>query len=180
MKYLKRLAWELVRALNALYNQLISSGCIYLKTRPESSSRQSTRRATSMKLVIPIECGKHLFNHLKHHNLFMTLQHGFMRAQSCESQVLLTLNDLSCSPKPEFPDGLQHPTFLLRLRHHPTWRSGEVSPLWYSRSHEQYYKDVKKILRKVSRVKMQNILDTGFNSIKADCEKKKTSWTRIK
>ena len=46
----------------------------------------------------------------------------------------------------------------------------------------QCYKDVKKIFRKVSRGKMQNIIDNGFNYINADYEKRKMSsfWNRIK
>ena len=44
------------------------------------------------------------------------------------------------------------------------------------------YKGVKKLFRKVSRGKMQNIIDNGFNSINADFEKRKMSsfWNKIK
>ena len=46
----------------------------------------------------------------------------------------------------------------------------------------QCYKDVKKLFRKVSKGKMQNIIDNGFNSINADFEKRKMSsfWNKIK
>ena len=37
---------------------------------------------------------KHLLDHLEHHNLLTTLQHGFRKAHSCESQLLITLDDL--------------------------------------------------------------------------------------
>ena len=37
---------------------------------------------------------KHLLDHLERHNLLMTLQHGFRKAHSCESQLLITLDDL--------------------------------------------------------------------------------------
>ena len=37
---------------------------------------------------------KHLLDHLERHNLLTTLQHGFRKAHSCESQLLITLDDL--------------------------------------------------------------------------------------
>ena len=37
---------------------------------------------------------KHLLDHLECHNLLTTLQHGFRKAHSCASQLLITLDDL--------------------------------------------------------------------------------------
>jgi len=48
------------------------------------------------KLMLHIIC-KHILNHLAAHNILTRFQHGFRKAHSCESQLLLTVNDLICS-----------------------------------------------------------------------------------
>ena len=37
---------------------------------------------------------KHIVNYLERHKLLTTLQHGFRKAHSCESQLLITIDDL--------------------------------------------------------------------------------------
>ena len=37
---------------------------------------------------------KHILEHLESHSILTSLQHGFRRAHSCESQLLLTIDDL--------------------------------------------------------------------------------------
>ena len=40
---------------------------------------------------------KHILSHLDTHSILTQYQHGFRKAHSCESQLLLTVNDLMCS-----------------------------------------------------------------------------------
>ena len=37
----------------------------------------------------------HVFAHLSHHNLLCDQQHGFRCLRSCESQLILTVNDFA-------------------------------------------------------------------------------------
>ena len=106
-RLLKELAWELSPALTALYNQSLTSRCIpkdwsqalispvYKKGNVHEASNYRPVSPTSVacKILEHIVC-KHLLDHLEHHNLLTTLQHGFRKAHSCESQLLITLDDL--------------------------------------------------------------------------------------
>ena len=106
-RVLKELAWELSPALTALYNQSLTSGCIpkdwsralispvYKKGNVHEASNYRSVSLTSVacKILEHLVC-KHLLDHLERHNLLTTLQHGFRKAHSCESQLLITLDDL--------------------------------------------------------------------------------------
>ena len=106
-RVLKELAWELSPALTALYNQSLTSGCIpkdwsralispvYKKgyVHEASNYRPVSLTSVACKILEHIVC-KHLLDHLERHNLLTTLQHGFRKAHSCESQLLITLDDL--------------------------------------------------------------------------------------
>lgn len=46
----------------------------------------------SCKILEHIIC-KHLLDHLERHNILTSLNHGFRSGFSCETQLLVTLND---------------------------------------------------------------------------------------
>ena len=49
--------------------------------------------SVSCKLLEHVIC-KHLLNHLERNNILTNLNHGFRSGYSCETQLLITLNDL--------------------------------------------------------------------------------------
>ena len=106
-RVLKELAWELAPLLTALYNQSLASGTIpddwsralvtpvYKKgdVHEPSNYRPVSLTTVACKTLEHIVC-KHIVNYLERHKLLTTLQHGFRKAHSCESQLLITIDDL--------------------------------------------------------------------------------------
>ena len=103
---LKELAWELSPAITPLYNQSLTSRCIprywsralispvYKKGNVhEAGNYQPVSLTTVACKILEHVLRKHLLNHLECRNLLMTVQHGFRKAHSCESQLLITLDD---------------------------------------------------------------------------------------
>ena len=106
-RILKELASELAPALSAFFNQTITQGCVpkgwtealispvYKKDNVHDASNYRPVSLTSVtcKVLEHIIC-KHILDHLDHHNAITSYQHGFRRSRSCETQLLLTLDDL--------------------------------------------------------------------------------------
>ena len=67
---------------------------------------------------------------------------------------------------------------LSRLRNEKRfwWNFGDLNGRPRHDAVYRCYKDVKKLFREVSRGKMRNVIDNGFNSIDADFKKTKKSW----
>ena len=103
-RVLKKLAGELSPCFTALYNQLLTSGCIpkdwsralispvYKKGNVHEAGNYRPVYL-SCKILEHIVC-KHLLCHLECHNLLTTLQHSFRKVHSCDSPLLITLDDL--------------------------------------------------------------------------------------
>jgi hypothetical protein len=58
-----------------------------------SNYRPASITCVRCKLLELIIC-KHILHHVEKHKLMTTLQHGFRKGRSCETQLLLTLDDL--------------------------------------------------------------------------------------
>ena len=56
--------------------------------------RSVSLTCTLSKVLEYIIC-KHILDHLEAHNILTPLQHGFRRQHSCETQLLLMLDDLA-------------------------------------------------------------------------------------
>ena len=119
-RVLRELAWEISPALTALYNQSMTSGCIpkdwslalispiYKGNVHEASNyRPVSLTSVACKILEHIVC-MHLLDHLERHNLLTTPQHGFRKAHSCESQLLITLDNLyaTCDKKTHMDVGI--------------------------------------------------------------------------
>ena len=103
---LKELSHELAPALTALYNQSLSSQAIpdewkhafispvFKKGDVHSPSnyRPVSLTVVVCKLLEHIVC-KHVHDHLDENGLLSDTQHGFRRKHSCETQLIITLND---------------------------------------------------------------------------------------
>ena len=106
-RVLKELAPVLAPPLTALYNKSLEAGTVPAEWRhafvtpvykKEDKHSPSNYRPVSLtvvccKLLEHIVCN-HVLTHLEENNLLTTLQHGFRRGHSCETQLLLTYDDL--------------------------------------------------------------------------------------
>ena len=109
-RVLKELSNELAPLLTALFNQSVKQGkvprewtqafitSVYKKgnVHGPNNYRPVSITCVTCKLLEHIIC-KHILNHMEKHNLMTTLQHGFRKRHSCETQLLLTLDDLIMS-----------------------------------------------------------------------------------
>ena len=107
-RILKECAEELSPALTAIFNQSLNTGelpedwrnanvsPIYKKeSRHEAENyRPVSLTCVCCKVMEHIIC-KHMLNHLEKNNILIHLQHGFRSGHSCESQLILTLHDLT-------------------------------------------------------------------------------------
>ena len=105
-RVLKQLSDVLSPVLSALFNQSVTAGEIPLKWKhtlvapvykKEDKHLASNYRPVSLtvvccKLLEHCVCN-HILQHLGDHNLPTSLQHGFRRRHSCETQLFLTYDD---------------------------------------------------------------------------------------
>ena len=108
--FLKTMRSELVDILTLIFQASLSQGHIpsswkqaYISPmfKKEDRSKASNYRPVSLtsiccKLLEHI-VHSHVISHLDHHNLLTDAQHGFRKSRSCESQLLLTIQDLANS-----------------------------------------------------------------------------------
>ena len=109
-RVLKELAPELSPVVTALFRQSLDCGIlpkdwsdaiispVYKKgdVHLASNYRPISLTCVLSKVMEHIIC-KHILSHLEAHNILTTFQHGFRKSHSCETQLLLTVNDLTCS-----------------------------------------------------------------------------------
>ena len=106
-RLLKELSNEIAPMLTALFNQSLSSGeipedwshafvaPIFKKGNHNVAENYRPVSLTSVccKILEHIIC-RHVLDHLDFHKILTCFQHGFRSAHSCETQLLLTLDDL--------------------------------------------------------------------------------------
>ena len=106
-RVLKELADELAPPLTALFNQSLDTGAlpsdwnkafispVFKKGNVHEAAnyRPVSLTCVACKLLEHIVC-KHMLNYLDKHKLLFPLQHGFRKGHSCESQILITMDDL--------------------------------------------------------------------------------------
>ena len=106
-RVLRELACELAPALTALFTQTLQQGTVPREWREAIISpifkkgdvhNPANYRPVSLTCIVSkvmehILC-KHMLDHLEHHGALTALQHGFRRGRSCETQLLLTIDDL--------------------------------------------------------------------------------------
>ncbi len=106
-RILKELAEELAPILTLIFKQSLETGTLpddWLKANVAPIYKKGNKnlavnyRPVSLtciccKVMEHILC-RHILNHLDLHKILTTLQHGFRHGFSCETQLLLTLNDL--------------------------------------------------------------------------------------
>ncbi|CAH1273930.1 Hypp5238 [Branchiostoma lanceolatum] len=106
-RVLKKLAGELALVLAALFNQSLQHGCVpedWTKAmvtpvfkkggvHDPGNYRPVSLTCVISKLMEHVLC-KHILNHLEKNHLLTAFQHGFRKAHSCETQLLLTVDDL--------------------------------------------------------------------------------------
>ena len=104
---LKQLSAELAPLLTALYEQTLATGCvpdqwrdalvtpIFKKGDAHNPANYRPVSLTSIvcKVMEHILC-RHILDHMDRHGLMTTLQHGFRKEHSCETQLLVTIDDL--------------------------------------------------------------------------------------
>ena len=109
-RVLKELAAELAPVVTALFRQTLENGIlaidwteaiispVYKKGNDHLASNYRPVSLTCVlsKVMEHIVC-KHILSHLDTHRILTQYQHGCHKAHSCESQLLLTVNDLMCS-----------------------------------------------------------------------------------
>ena len=106
-RFLKELSDVLSPVLSALFNQSITAGEIPLKCKhalvaPVYKKKDKHLGSNYRPVSLTVVCCKllehcvcnHILQHLEDHNLLTSLQHGFRRRHSCETQLLLTYDDL--------------------------------------------------------------------------------------
>ncbi|XP_078617860.1 uncharacterized protein LOC144885679 [Branchiostoma floridae x Branchiostoma japonicum] len=107
-RVLKELAGELAPLLAALFNQSLQHGSVpedWTKAmvtpvfkkggvHDPGNYRPVSLTCVISKLMEHVLC-KHILNHLDKHHLLTDFQHGFRKAHSCETQLLLTVDDLA-------------------------------------------------------------------------------------
>lgn len=106
-RVLKELSTELAPAVTAFFSYTLDEGTvpedwtkaavspIYKKgnVHVASNYRPVSLTCTLCKVMEHIIC-KHILNHLEKNGILTALQHGFRKMHSCETQLLLTLDDL--------------------------------------------------------------------------------------
>ena len=105
-RLLKELASELAPIMAALFNQSLSTGevpddwsnalisPVFKKGNVHLASNYRPVSLTSVacKLLEHVICS-HIHAHLEQHGLLTPVQHGFRKAHSCETQLLVTMDD---------------------------------------------------------------------------------------
>ena len=106
-KILKLCAKELAPAITHIFNQSLNTGIlpvdwknanispIFKKGNKHDPSNYRPVSLTSVccKTLEHIIC-RHILSHLEHHKILTPLQHGFRSGHSCESQLIITMNDI--------------------------------------------------------------------------------------
>ena len=106
-KILKLCAKELAPAITHIFNQSLNTGIlpvdwknanispIFKKGNKHDPSNYRPVSLTSVccKTLEHIIC-RHILSHLQHHKILTPLQHGFRSGYSCESQLIITMNDI--------------------------------------------------------------------------------------
>jgi len=107
-RFLKEMAKELAPALTHIFRQSVSSGDLPLDWRcaniapifkkgdkhQASNYRPISLTSVCSKLLEHIIC-KHIRDHLEKSNALSPVQHGFRKGHSTESQLIITLHDLT-------------------------------------------------------------------------------------
>ena len=106
-RFLKETATELAPALGAFFTQSLNKSTlpkdwtqanitpVYKKGsryQPENY-RPVSLTCICCKVMEHVIC-KHIIKHTEKHSILTVLQHGFRRARSCESQLLVTIHDM--------------------------------------------------------------------------------------
>ena len=105
---LKQCAKEIAPSLTSIFNESIETGAIPKDWRDANISpifkkgdkhspenyRPVSLTSVTCKLLEHIIC-KHLITHLEKYNILTSLNHGFRSGYSCETQLLLTIDDLT-------------------------------------------------------------------------------------
>ena len=107
---LKNLADVLSKHLSIIFQQSIDTGTVpsQWKTalvtpifKKGDKHKPANYRPVSLTAVCSKLCehiiAKSVLNHLDHHNLLSDCQHGFRRNRSCESQLVLFIDELTCA-----------------------------------------------------------------------------------
>ena len=109
-RVLKELSHELAPAFTALYNQSLTTGTIptdwanaivtpvYKKGSAQNPAnyRPVSLTCVACKLLEHIVC-TNILSHLEDHKLLTSVQHGFRKNHSCETQLLITVDDFFSS-----------------------------------------------------------------------------------
>jgi len=109
-RVLKELAHELSPVVTALFRQSLDQGSLPVEWTEAiispvfkkgnihlaSNYRPVSLTCVLSKLMEHVIC-KHILNHLDAHNILTVFQHGFRKSHSCETQLLLTIDDLMTS-----------------------------------------------------------------------------------
>ena len=123
-RLLQELHTELAPVLTSFFSQSISTGTIPKewkkafitpifkkgRTNQAVNYRPVSLTCVCSKILEHIIC-KHLIQHMEHHGIITPRQHGFLSKHSCESQLIITLNDLTKS----WDAGLQTDVAVLDL-----------------------------------------------------------------
>ena len=106
-RFLKETATELAPALSAFFTQSLNKSTlpknwtqaditpIYKKSSryQPGNYRPVSLTCNCCKVMEHVIC-KHIIKHTEKHSILTVLQHGFRRARSCESQLLVTIHDM--------------------------------------------------------------------------------------
>ena len=140
---LKELAEELAPVLTALFNQSLQTGTLpkdWLKANVAPIFKKGDRNSAAnyrpvsltcicCKLLEHIIC-KHILNHAEEYDILTSLQHGFRNGYSCQTQLLITLQDLMKNRDEHIQtdmvildfskafDTVPHLKLLLKLKHY--------------------------------------------------------------
>jgi len=106
-RVLKHLSSELAPIITALLRQTLDTGVLpedWIKATISPIYKKGNIHLASNYRPISLTCviakimehilSTHIRNHLDHHKILTPLQHGFRKVHSCESQLVITLDDL--------------------------------------------------------------------------------------
>ncbi len=106
-RILKELSSKLAPILTYIFEQSLSSGELpeeWTKANIAPVFKKGSKHLPENYRPVSLTCvccklfehivAKHILDHLDKHGLLTRLQHGFRRAHSCETQLLLTIHDL--------------------------------------------------------------------------------------
>ena len=107
-RLLKAIAPQITPVLTRIFNQSLSTGCLPLDWQSANISPVFKKGARSeaanyrpvsltcvcCKLLEHIVCS-HIMTHFDRHSILTPTQHGFRRGHSCESQLLITTDDIT-------------------------------------------------------------------------------------